>query len=63
MKWKPQDVIAGIIVLCCFVLRSLGHDDVISWTQLAIVAAYYGLDLTPWVKIGRNQKREGGNDA
>ncbi|MBA7479978.1 hypothetical protein ES707_15422 [subsurface metagenome] len=56
MKWQPKDVIACIIVLGCIALKCLGHDDVVSWSLLAVVGAYYGLDLSPWVKIGRNQK-------
>jgi len=56
-KWKPQDVIAVIIVIGCFVLMALGHDSVISWTLLGVVGAYYGIDLTPWLKVGRNQKK------
>ena len=54
-KWKPQDVIAVIIVIGCFALLAVGRDSVVSWTLLAVVGAYYGLDLTPFLKIGRNR--------
>lgn len=60
MKWKPQDVIACIIVVGCFTLLILGRDTVISWILLAVVGAYYGIDLTPWFKIGRRQKNNQG---
>ena len=55
MKWMPKDVIAGIIIVGCFTLRVLGIDSTVSWALLVIVAGYYGIDLTPWFKIGRNQ--------
>ncbi|GAH97598.1 unnamed protein product, partial [marine sediment metagenome] len=35
---------------------ALGNDSVISWTLLAVVAAYYGIDLTPAIKLGRRGK-------
>ena len=56
MKWQPKDVIACIIIVCCFVLLCLGKDSVITLTLLAVVGAYYGIDLTPFIKLGRNQK-------
>ncbi len=58
MKWQPKDVIACIIIVNCFILLLLGQDSVITWTLLAVVGAYYGIDLTPWVRIGRRQKPE-----
>ena len=56
MKWLPKDVIALIIIAGCFTLLGLGRDSYISWTLLGVVAGYYGVDLTPWLKVGRNQK-------
>lgn len=56
MKWQPRDIIAIIIVTGCIALKCLGQDSVISWALLGIVGAYYGLDLSPWIKVGRNQK-------
>lgn len=56
MKWEPKDVIACIIVVGCFALLVMGKDTIITWTLLAVVGAYYGIDLTPWLKIGRRQK-------
>ena len=56
MKWEPKDVIACIIIVGCIVMICLGIDGTIKYTLLAIVGAYYGLDLTPWFKIGRRQK-------
>jgi len=55
-KWGPQDVIACLIIVGCFGLLALGRDSVISWTLLGVVGAYYGIDLSPWFKLGRNQK-------
>uniref|UniRef100_A0A6M3XVV5 Uncharacterized protein n=1 Tax=viral metagenome TaxID=1070528 RepID=A0A6M3XVV5_9ZZZZ len=61
MKWQPKDVIACIIIVACFVLLILGKDSVVTWTLLGVVGAYYGIDLTPWFKIGRRHppKEEG----
>lgn len=56
MKWQPKDVIACIIVIGCIALKCLGHDSVVSWALLGVVGAYYGLDLSPWIKVGRNQQ-------
>ena len=56
MKWAPKDVIAVIIIVSCFTLLILGRDSVVTWTLLAVVGAYYGIDLSPWFRIGRNQK-------
>jgi len=55
-KWKPQDVIAIIIIIFCFVLLVMGRDSYISWTLLGVVGLYYGVDLTPFIKLGRNIK-------
>jgi len=57
MKWQPKDVIAVIIILGCIALKCLGHDSVVSWSLLGVVAAYYGIDLTPFIHLGRNQKK------
>ena len=57
MKWQPKDVIACIIILGCIAMICLGIDGSIKYTLLVIVAAYYGIDLTPWIKLGRNQKK------
>lgn len=56
MKWAPRDVIAVIIIVGCFSLLAIGMDSFISWTLLAVVAAYYGIDLSPAIRLGRNQK-------
>jgi len=56
MKWQPKDVIACIIILGCIAMICLGLDGTIKYTLLGVVGAYYGIDLTPWFKIGRRQK-------
>jgi len=58
MKWKPQDVIAILILVGTFTLMGLGHNSALSWTTLGVVCAYYGIDLTPWFKAGRRQAGE-----
>lgn len=46
MKWKPRDVIAVLIIVGLFVLLSLGRDSVVTWSLLAVVLGYYGIDFT-----------------
>lgn len=58
MKWEPKDVIACIIVAGCIAMIVLGLDGTIKWTLLAVVGAYYGIDLTPFIRVGRKQKRK-----
>jgi len=62
MKWKPADVIAIILILSFVALKCLGHDDMISKALLGVVLCYYGIDMTPWVKLGRRQKPKTGGD-
>lgn len=56
MKWEPKDVIACIIIAGCIAMICLGIDGTVKWTLLAMVGAYYGIDLTPFIKLGRRQK-------
>ena len=54
-KWKPKDVIAVVVILGAIYLLASGINHWVGATLLGIVAAYYGIDLTPWLKMGRNQ--------
>ncbi len=56
--WKPQDVIAVIIVTGCMVMICIGIDGTVKWTLLGVVGAYYGIDLTPFIKLGRRQGKK-----
>jgi len=56
MKWQPKDVIACLIISGCIVMICLGIDGTLKWTLLGVVGAYYGIDLTPWFRLGRRQK-------
>lgn len=58
MKWQPKDVIAGIIVVGCFALKLTGMDSVLTWALIGIIATYYGIDLSPFIKLGRNQVKK-----
>lgn len=58
MKWQPKDVIALVILAGTFGLMALGHNSALSWTTLGVVCAYYGIDFTPFIKLGRNQGRK-----
>ena len=57
-KWGPQDVIACIIITGCIVMIIIGIDSMVKWTLLGVVGAYYGIDLTPFIKLGRNQGKK-----
>ena len=56
-KWKPQDVIAIIIIAACLYMIIQGYDGAIKFTLLGVVGLYYGIDLTPFIKLGRNFKK------
>ena len=55
-KWGPQDVISLVIVAGCLVMIIMGHNGQIKFTLLLVVGLYYGIDLTPFIKLGRNKK-------
>jgi len=57
MKWQPKDVIAIVVVVGAISLLWQGIDNIVAYSLLGIVAAYYGIDLTPLIKLGRNQKK------
>lgn len=56
MKWAPKDVIALVLIVIAGVLLGLGINNQVGWALIAIVCGYYGIDLTPFIKLGRNQK-------
>lgn len=57
-----QALMTGLIVLACviggIILIIKGIDHTVGVILLVIVGSYLGLDLTPWVPLGRNQKRK-----
>jgi len=61
--WEPKDVIAVIIVIGAIALLWQGIDTLVGWTLLGIVAAYYGIDLTPFIHLGRNQPTKNGKET
>ena len=56
MMWEPKDVIAGIIVVGGLTLLGLGINSWVGGSLLGLIAAYYGIDLTPQIKLGRRQQ-------
>lgn len=58
MKWQPKDVIAIVVVIGAIALIWQGLDNLVGFSLLGIIAAYYGIDLTPFIKLGRNQKNK-----
>ncbi|MBA7512101.1 hypothetical protein ES705_04102 [subsurface metagenome] len=57
-----QALMTGLVVLACviggIILIIRGIDHTIGIILLIIVGSYLGLDLTPWVPLGKNQKRK-----
>lgn len=58
MKWQPKDVIALVVIIIAGVLLGMGINHQVGWTLVAVVCAYYGIDLSPFLKIGRNQGKK-----
>jgi len=58
-----QALMTGLVVLACVIggiyLLVKGIDSTVGVIMLIIVGSYLGLDLTPWVPLGRNQKQKG----
>ena len=58
--WGPQDVIALVLILGGLYLRITGVDGAVGTGLVVVAALYYGIDLTPFIKLGRNiGKKEG----
>lgn len=59
-----QTLMTGLVVLACVISGTIllvrGIDSTVGVILLIIVGGYLGLDLTPWVPLGRNQKKKGG---
>lgn len=58
MKWQPKDIIAVLVIIGAIALLWQGMNGRVGWTLIAVVCAYYGVDLTPLVKLGRNQRKD-----
>lgn len=63
MKWEPKDVIAILVIIGAVALLWQGFNGRVGWTLIAVVCAYYGIDLTPFIKLGRNQKAKKEEEA
>lgn len=57
-KWGPQDVIALVLILGGLGLRFSGIDGAVGTSLIVVAALYYGIDLTPFIKLGRNQGKK-----
>ena len=57
-----QALMTGLVVLACVVggiiLLIKGIDHTVGVILLVIVGGYLGLDLTPWIPLGKIQKRK-----
>lgn len=57
-----QALMTGLVVLACIIggiiLLVKGIDSTVGVIMLIIVGSYLGLDLTPWVPLGKNQRRK-----
>lgn len=57
-KWTPRDIIALVVIVVAAILLCKGIDTTVGWTLVAVVCAYYGIDFTPFIKLGRNQSKK-----
>lgn len=57
-KWGPQDVIALVLIVGGLALRFSGIDGAVGTALVAVAFLYYGIDLTPFIKLGRNQGKK-----
>jgi hypothetical protein len=57
-----QALMTGLVVLACVVggvvLMMKGINHTIGVIMLIIAGSYLGLDLTPWVPLGKNQRKK-----
>ncbi|MBA7507438.1 hypothetical protein ES706_06157 [subsurface metagenome] len=57
-----QALMTGLVVLACviggIILIIKGVDHTVGVILLVIVGGYLGLDLTPWVPLGKNQRQK-----
>lgn len=60
MKWTPKDVIALVVIIGGIYLLAAGINGRVGIAHICVIAGYYGIDLTPWIKIGRIQKPKNG---
>ncbi|MBA7523826.1 hypothetical protein ES705_15960 [subsurface metagenome] len=61
-----QALMTGLVVLACviggIILLVKGIDSTVGVILLVIVGGYLGLDLTPWIPLGRNQRSKPPDD-
>ncbi|MBA7477894.1 hypothetical protein ES707_13309 [subsurface metagenome] len=57
-----QALMTGLVVLACVVggviLIIKGINHTVGIIMLVIIGSYLGLDLTPWIPLGKNQKQK-----
>lgn len=58
-KWDPKDIIALVVIAGGIYLLASGINHYVGACHIAVVCAYYGIDLTPFIKVGRNQGKKG----
>lgn len=56
-----QAVMSGLVVITCLVvglILLLNHiDTVVGIIMVVIAGGYLGIDLTPWIPLGKNRRR------
>ena len=57
-----QALMAGLVVITALVVGCIlllnGIDTVVGIAMVVIAGGYLGIDLTPWIPLGKNQRRE-----
>jgi len=62
-----QALMTGIVVMVCVICGTIlivnGIDSTVGVILLIIVAGYLGLDLSPWIPWGKNQRKKKDHDC
>lgn len=57
-----QALMSGLVVLACIIAGVIlllnGIDTLVGIGMLVIAGGYLGIDLTPWIPLGKNQKHK-----
>ena len=56
-----QAVMSGLVVITCIIVGCIlllnGIDTVVGIVMLVLAGGYLGIDLTPWIPLGKNRRR------
>ena len=58
-KWQPKDVVAIVMIAGGVFLLYQGINAWVGGALVAVACGYFGIDLAPFIKMGRNQGKKG----